>query len=124
MMLGQLHMAAAKMAEARDAFERASRALVDADAALQALAVVDLQTDRAADAVEILIRVAGRHEKDVALQRLLAQALMADGQLQEAVQAFETARAIDPKDPELAFLLGSAYLQAKKLDEAERLSPR
>ncbi len=84
MMLGQLHMAAAKMAEARDAFERASRAIVDADAALQALAVVDLQTGRAADAVDVLTRVAGRHEKDVALQRLLAQALMANGQLQEA----------------------------------------
>jgi tetratricopeptide (TPR) repeat protein len=121
MMLGQLHMAAAKMAEARDAFERASRAVVEADPALQALAVVDLQTDRAADAVAVLIRLAGRHQKDVALQRLLAQALMANGQLQEAVQAFETARAIDPKDPELAFLLGSAYLQAKNLAEAERL---
>ena len=46
---------------------------------------------------------------------------MANGQLQEAVQAFETARATDPKDPELAFLLGSAYLQIQKLDEAERL---
>ena len=82
---------------------------------------MDLQTGRAADAVDVLTRLAGRHEKDGALQRLLAQALMANGQLQEAVQAFETARAIDPKDPELAFLLGSAYLQVKKLDEAERL---
>jgi tetratricopeptide (TPR) repeat protein len=121
MMLGQLHMAAAKMPDAWHAFDRASRSIVDADAALQALAVVDLQSGRAADAVNVLTRVAGRHEKDGTLQRLLAQALMADGQLQEAVQAFETARATNPKDPELAFLLGSAYLQVKKLDEAERL---
>jgi len=121
MMLGQLHMAAGRMPEARHAFDRASRSIVDADAALQALAVVDLQSGRAADAVNILTRVAGRHEKDGVLQRLLAQALMADGQLQEAVQAFETARATDPKDPELAFLLGSAYLQVRKFDEAERL---
>jgi tetratricopeptide (TPR) repeat protein len=120
MMLGQLHLAAAKMADARDAFERASRAIVEADAALQALAVVDLQTGRAADAVAVLTRMAGRHEKDAAVQRLFAQALMANGQLLEAVQAFETARAIDPKDPEIAFLLGSAYLQAKKFDDAER----
>jgi tetratricopeptide (TPR) repeat protein len=121
MMLGRLHMATGSMPDARQAFDRASRSVVDADAALQALAVVDLQSGRAADAVYVLTRVAGRHEKDTALQRLLAQALMADGQLQEAVQAFETARATDTKDPELAFLLGSAYLQVRKFDEAERL---
>jgi tetratricopeptide (TPR) repeat protein len=121
MMLGHVYAAASRLADARDAFERASRAIVEADAALQALAVVDLQTGRAADAVAVLTRVAGRHEKDVAPQRLLAQALMANGQVPEAVQAFETARAIDPKDPELAFLLGSAHLQAKNGDEAERL---
>ncbi len=121
MMLGQLHVAASRMADARDAFERASRAIVEADAALQAAAIVDLQTGKAGDAVAVLTRVAGRHEKDVVPQRLLAQALMANGQLSEAVQAFETARAIDPKDPELAFLLGSAHLQAKNVDEAERL---
>jgi tetratricopeptide (TPR) repeat protein len=121
MMLGSLHIAAGRMTEARYAFERASRSVVEADAALQALAVVDLQTGRAAEAVNVLTRVAGRHEKDVALQRLLAQAQMANGQLEEAVQAFETARATDPGDPELAFLLGSAYLRVRKFDAAERL---
>ena len=121
MMLGQLDVTAARMDDARHAFDRASRSIVEADAALQARAVVDLQRGRPADAVDVLTRVAGRHEKDGALQRLLAQALMANGQLQEAVQAFETARATDPKDPELAFLLGSAYLQVRKLDDAERL---
>jgi tetratricopeptide (TPR) repeat protein len=121
MMLGHLHVAAGKMAAARHAFDRASRAVVEADAALQAVAVVDLQTGRAADAVEMLTRLAGRHEREIALQRLLAQALMADARPEEAVQALETAKAIDPKDPELAFLLGSAYLQVRKIDEAERL---
>ena len=121
MMLGQLQMAASRMPDARHAFERASRLVVEADAALQALSVVDLRTGRAADAVAVLTSLASRHQKDAAVQRLLAQALMANGQLQEAVQAFETARAIDPKDPELAFLLGSAYLQAKKFAEAQRL---
>jgi tetratricopeptide (TPR) repeat protein len=121
MMLGGLHVAAGRMQEARHAFDRASRSVVEADAALQALAVVDLQTGRATEAVDVLTRLAGRHEKDVALQRLLAQALMANGQVEEAVQAFETARATDPADPELAFLLGSAYLRVKKVDGAERL---
>ena len=121
MMLGHLHMAGAKMTDARHAFDRASRSIVEADAALQALAIVDLRTGRTVDAVDLLTRLAGRHEKDGGLQRLLAQALMANGQLQEAVQAFETARATDPKDPELAFLLGSAYLKVRKFDEAERL---
>ena len=121
MMLGHLHAAAAKMADARYAFDRASRSIVEADAALQAIAVVDLQMGRAADAVDLLTRLAGRHDKDASLQRLLAQALMASGQTEEAVQAFETARASNPKDPELAFLLGSAYLKLRKLDAAERL---
>src|SRR5688572_16381445 len=121
MMLGHLHAAAAKMADARHAFDRASRSIVEADAALQAIAVVDLQMGRAADAVDLLTRLAGRHENDPSLQRLLAQALMANGQPEEAVQAFETARASNPTDPELAFLLGSAYLKLRKLDAAERL---
>ena len=72
----------------------------------------------------LLTRLAGRHEKDAGLQRLLAQALMANGQPQEAVQAFETARAADPKDPELAFLLGAAYLRSGKVDAAERCLAR
>jgi tetratricopeptide (TPR) repeat protein len=121
MMLGGLHVAAARMQDARQAFERASRSVVEADSALQALAVVDLQTGRTAEAVDVLTRLAGRHEKDVALQRLLAQGLMANGQLQEAVQAFETARAAAPDDPEIVFLLGSAYLQNKKVDAADSL---
>ena len=121
MMLGHLHGSAAKMADARYAFDRASRSIVEADAALQAIAVVDLQMGRAADAVDLLTRLAGRHETDASVQRLLAQALMANGQTEEAVQAFEAARASNPKDPELAFLLGSAYLKLRKLDAAERL---
>ena len=110
------------MADARHAFDRASRSIVEADAALQALAVVDLQNGsggRRSRPCSPASRVVMR--RMAALQRLLAQALMANGQLQEAVQAFETARATDPKDPELAFLLGSAYLKVRKFDEAERL---
>ena len=121
MMLGHLHAASSKLTDARYAFERASRSIVEADAALQAIAVVDLQMGRAADAVDLLTRLAGRHDKDALLQRLLAQALMANGQPEEAVQAFETARAANPTDPEVAFLLGSAYLKLRKVDAAEQL---
>jgi tetratricopeptide (TPR) repeat protein len=121
MILGGLHVSAGRMAEARNAFERASQSAVDADAALQALAVVDLQIGRVREAIALLTRLAGRHQKDVPLQRLLAQALMADGEVEEAMQALQTARTHAPRDPELAFLLGAAHLRREEHTAAEAL---
>ena len=121
MILGHLHVAGRQYAEAREAFRRAAESAVDANAALQALALVDLQMGESAEAVTILTRLSGRTPDDSGIRRLLAQAQAADGQPAEAVQTLEEARAADPKDPELTFTLAAAYLRAGKADAAAPL---
>jgi tetratricopeptide (TPR) repeat protein len=124
MIAGALDVAAGRLPQARDAFRHASRSAVDADAAFQSLAMVHLQMGEAAEAVTILTKLAGRDPTDVQTRRLLAQAMLANDQPQEAVQALEETHAMAPDDPELAFLLGAAYLQVKNVPASERLFAR
>ncbi|MCA1563136.1 MAG: tetratricopeptide repeat protein [Acidobacteria bacterium] len=121
MATGGLDVAAGRWREARDAFRQASRSAVDAEAAFRSLALMHLQLGEAAEAAAIMTRLAGRAPGDVQARRLLAQALVANGQPEEAVQTLEEARAAAPDDPEIAFLLASGYLHLKKVDAAERL---
>jgi tetratricopeptide (TPR) repeat protein len=121
MLIGAVRASAGRLDEARDAFRRATRSAVEADAAFRALALVHLQTGETAEALTILTALAGRHPKDVPLRQLLTQALLASGQPEQAVQELEEARATAPDDPELAFLLASGYLRLKKVDAAARL---
>ena len=51
-----------------------------------------------------------------AIRKLLAQALVANGQTSEAVQELEEAYAGAPDDDELAFTLALGYLRLKKVD--------
>jgi tetratricopeptide (TPR) repeat protein len=118
---GALHVAAGRLPEARDAFRQATATVADAHAAFRSLALVYMQTGEAADAVTILTMLSARAPADSQGRRLLAQALAANGQHGEAIQTLEEARAAAPGDAEVAFLLASAYLQAKRVDAAERL---
>ena len=121
MLIGALRIADNRLADARDAFTRASTSVVDANAALQALAVVQLQMGDAPSAVAILTRLAAANPADVASHRLLAQALVASGQPEQAVQELEETVNANPNDPEITFTLASGYLRLKKLDAAQRL---
>jgi tetratricopeptide (TPR) repeat protein len=121
---GALHAAAGDLPRAREAFRQASIATVDADAAEQSLALVHLQLRESTEAVAILSKLAARQPSNLQLKRLLAQALIANGRPEEAVQALEEARASAPDDPEIAFLLATGYLHVKKVAEAERLFAR
>jgi tetratricopeptide (TPR) repeat protein len=121
MLMGALRAAEHRLADARDAFERASTATFDASAALQSLAVVHLQMGDAASAVKILTRLSGGNPGDVQTHRLLAQALVANGQPEEAIQELEETAHARPDDPEIKYALASGYLRLKRLDAAERL---
>ena len=121
MIVGHLHVAGRQYAEAREAFRRAAESAVDANAALQALALVDLQVGESAEAETILTRLAGRTPDDSGILRLLAQAQLANGQPAEALQTLEEARAADPSDAELTFTLAASYLRAGKADAAAPL---
>jgi tetratricopeptide (TPR) repeat protein len=121
MIVGHLHVAGRRFPEARDAFAQAAASAVDANAAIQALALVHLQTGESAEAVTILTRLAGRTPRDTGTKRLLAQAQLANGQQSEALQTLEEARTVDPNDSELAFALAAAHLRAGKVDAATPL---
>ena len=110
-----------RLAEAREAFHRASTAVVDATEALRWLAFVELQDEKPGEAVTILARLAGHNARDTMTRRLLAQALVAAGRQEEAVQELEEAHASAPDDPEVTFALASCYLRLKRVDAAGRL---
>lgn len=124
MLMGELHVAAGRVEKAREAYQRAAASAVDATPAFQALAVVNLQLGASAEAVALLTKLAGRNPRDQRTRRLLAQALIANGEPEEAVQSLEEAHAAAPDDPELTFLLASGYLRLKKIPAAERLFAR
>ena len=121
MLAGSLHVADGRLTEARDAFQHASRAVANADAALKSLAVVHLQLKAGAEAVAILTGLSARAPTDLQIRRLLAEALTASGQPEQAVQTLEEAHAAAPDHPEIMFLLAAGYLQLKKTDAAVRL---
>jgi tetratricopeptide (TPR) repeat protein len=121
MLMGALRTTEHRLPEARDAFVRASTSGVDANPALRSLAVVHLQMGDASSAVAILTRLAGANSRDVPSRRLLAQALIANGQAAEAVQELEETAHASPDDPEIKYALASGYLRLKKGDAAERL---
>ena len=121
MLMGALDATEYRLADARDAFERASTSTFDASAALQSLAIVHLQMGDAASAVTLLTRLSGANPGDVQSRRLLAQALAANGQAEEAVQELEETAHARPDDPEIKYALASGYLRLKQIDSAERL---
>jgi tetratricopeptide (TPR) repeat protein len=124
MILGAVHVSSGRLAEARDAFERASTAAVENGVALQSLATVQLQMGDGAPAVEILTKMTTASPRDVRLRLTLAQALVATGKPAEAAQELDEAQAAASADPELLFALASGYLRVKKPDVAETLLAR
>lgn len=121
LLMGALHAAEGRLVEARVAFERASTSAVETERPQRSLALLHLQRAEAGEAVNILTRLVARNRGDISLRRLLAQALVAQGQAPQAMQALEEARAQAPEDLELAFTLASGYLKLKKVEAAERL---
>src|SRR5262249_49114753 len=69
-------------------------------------------------ALPILTRLVAARPDDIALKRLLAQALIIGKRPAEAVQMLEEAHGAAPDDLETAFALANAYLRVKKLDAA------
>ena len=107
--------------EAHDAFLAASSSAVENRLALQALVLTQMQLGQAEQAVETLTRLLAKNPSDRALRRLLAQALVANGQLQQAVQELEEAFAGAPDDLETAFALAGGYVRLARMEPAEHL---
>lgn len=121
MLLGGLETAEANLPAARDAFARASVSSIEPRESLQSLALVQLRLGETRAAVETLSAITTTDPDDRYTRRLLAQALVANGRPEEAVQELQEAHGAAPDDLEIAFLLASGYLRLKKIEEAERL---
>jgi tetratricopeptide (TPR) repeat protein len=119
-----LELVERRSAEAREALRNAALFAVETRPALQALATAQLELGETASAVPILRGLAGKDPTDVETLRLLAKALAAGGQLEEAGQALDQASAAASDDPEQAFLLATEYLWLKRVDAAEILFKR
>jgi len=121
MLRAALAVSEARLDAAREAFGRAAGAVVDNRAALQSLAIVDLQVNDAAAALPILYDLVDAHPKDPELARLLAQALVSNRKVDEAVQVLQEAHTVAPDDIETTFALATGYLRQKKVDAADKL---
>jgi tetratricopeptide (TPR) repeat protein len=124
MVLGRIDASSGRWADARRAFERASTATVDSRAALQSLAVAQLQTGETAEALALLTQLASASPRDIELRLTLAEALVAAGRKDEAAQELDEVRNVGPQDPESTFALATGYLRIGKADLAEVLFGR
>lgn len=120
LLLGTLERLDGRLAEAREAFRSASTSAVENRLALQALALAHLQLGETAQAVSIL-RPLAESGQDSQTRRLLAQALLAGGETDRAVEELEAAHRATPGDLELAFALARGYLDQHKVDLARHL---
>jgi tetratricopeptide (TPR) repeat protein len=121
LLMAMLERIEGRLPQAREAFQSASTYAVENRAALQGLALVQLQIGEVAPATEILTRLARKNPNDIQTRRLLARALLAKGQPDQALKELEEARAAAPNDLELAFTEAGAYLGLKKAELAARL---
>lgn len=116
LVLGALDAAEDRLEAAADSFRRAAASAAETRRAQASLAAVHLRRGEPGAAVDLLRRLAAGYPDDVALRKLLAQALIAAGEIGEAVQELEEAYAASG-DPEIGFSLGTGYL---RLDQPER----
>jgi len=84
-------------------------------------ATLESLESRSEEAFHALRSAAAFVPDDSQSQRLLAKALAAAGQIDQAVQALEKAWATSPDDPELTFVVATDYLWLKRVEAAERL---
>lgn len=124
LLLGMLETAEGDLEAARDDFERARTSAVETRRAVTSLALTQLQLGDAAAAVALLRDLAGRLPDDPALRRLLAQALVAAGQPEQAMQELEERVGADPGDLESLFALATGYLRLERPEDADRLMER
>jgi tetratricopeptide (TPR) repeat protein len=121
LLVGAVDAVDGRTREAHGAFFAASSSAVENRLALQSLVLTQMQLGEAAKAVETLTRLIGKNPNDLGLRRLLAQAHVANGDPQQAVQELEEAFASAPGDLEIAFALAGGYLRLGRTEPAEHL---
>ena len=85
--------------------------------ALNGLAIILIRTGRHTDAIEILNQIHEAQPKEAGILRNLAMAHAASGDFISAENYCKQALVINPKDPDIHFMLGTNYLMTGRLQE-------
>jgi tetratricopeptide (TPR) repeat protein len=121
LLLASLERLDGRLAQARQALEKAAERRVASQRGVRALAMAQLRCGEAAKAAGVLGELADEDPRDAETRRLLSMVLSAQGRYDEARKRLDEAWAARPDDPELVFLIGSEYLWLKKPDVAREL---
>jgi tetratricopeptide (TPR) repeat protein len=121
LLAGSLDAAEGRLAEAKEAFRHASTAAVETKRALRALALVQLKSGEAREAVDILTPLATRSPGDTACAGCSPRPWPRAASPSARFQELEEARSAAPADLELTFALATGYLKVKKPETAQRL---
>ena len=121
MVAGAIASTEGRLADARTAFMRAAAATASGRAAEQALAAIQVQLGEYDAAMRILSRLSAVDPGNMPVRHLLAQASLAAGHPEAAVQELEEAHTQAADDLETTFALATAYLRVKKYEAADRL---
>ena len=117
---GLLLAADGELDAAAAALERSTRAAFPLRRPLMALAQIEIRRGRAAEVLFGLRRLVTRSpDEDGELRRLLAQALVAAGLAEEAIQELSEIVAAHPQDLESVFALATGELSLGRVDAAE-----
>lgn len=115
---GALEREEGRLEEARTAFEQAAASAVEVRRPHLALALLELQLGGAERAVSLLRGLKRQDLADATVRRLLPRALMAAGQVDEAIQEMTELHVLSPEDLENTYSLARAYLAQDQLEEA------
>ena len=124
MLLGDLAVAADDLEGAQNAYRAASTVALDFRRPLRSLALAQLGSGDAEEAIATLRGLLVRSPRDADLRRLLAQALVAAGRGEEAILELTEVVDADPEDLESLFTLASGLLRQEEVERARELFDR
>ncbi len=121
LLLGSLENEQGRLQQAKEAFERAATSALEVRRPHMALALVEIQLGGAERAVALLRGLMAQDRSDAAVRRLVPRALMAAGEVDEAIQELQELRILAPHDLENAYALARAYLGQDQEESAATL---
>ncbi|MEN6458831.1 MAG: tetratricopeptide repeat protein [Thermoguttaceae bacterium] len=122
-MIGDCLLAAGRLAEAEDCFQKSDKIVHNEATRLLNRARVAAKKGNAADALKLLDAALAKRLDDgsIAACELLCNLLEKLGEKEKIVGRLETLRAADPKNPAIGYFLARRYTSAGVSDKAERL---
>lgn len=119
-MLGLLYMQEKDVANAKKAYELAINSVSHPEEYQITLALILMQSGEPEKAESLARSVLTVAPKDVKARQVVAEALSLQGKTAEAIQELTEAKGLAPDDIGLLYAIGTGYLRANKLPEAQK----